>query len=63
MSSSLEISVHITLKPVNDPALPPPQTSSDDQMQCELWVTCENPQCFKSGCMNVLAQQSTGVKS
>lgn len=33
------------------------------RLQCELWVTCTNPQCFQSGCANVLAQQSMGVKS
>lgn len=65
MSSSLELSVHITLKPANDPALPsaPPQPPSDDQMQCELWVTCTNPQCFTSGCANALTQKSKEVKS
>ena len=56
----------ISLKTVNtfvhEPSTPP-QPPSDDQMQCELWVTCTNPQCFQSGCANVLAQQSMGVKS
>lgn len=60
------ISINITLKMVNDrvhepPALPQPP--SDDQMQCELWVTCTNPQCFKSGCTNALTQKSQEVKS
>lgn len=65
MSSSLELSIHITLKPANDPALPssPPHSPPDEQKQCELWVTCTNPQCFESGCKNALAQQSTEVMS
>ena len=63
MSDIPSISVHITLKPSNDPALAQSTPASDDQMQCELWVTCENPQCFEHGCANVLAQQSKGVKS
>ena len=60
------ISINITLNMVNDrvhepPA--PPQPPSDDQTQCELWVTCTTPQCFTSGCTNALTQQSKGVKS
>ena len=63
MSGLLELSVHITLKPTNDPVLAQSTPASDDQMQCELWVTCENPQCFEHGCANILAQQSKEVKS
>ncbi len=63
MSDIPSISVHITLKPSNDHALELSPPAPDDQMQCELWVTCENPQCFKSGCANVLAKQSKEVKS
>ena len=60
------ISINITLKAVNERVQEPPvpsQPLSDDQMQCELWVTCTNPQCFKSGCANVLAHQGKEVKS
>lgn len=63
MSDIHSISVHITLIPANDPVLAPPTRASDDQMQCELWVTCENPRCFEHGCANILVQQSKGVKS
>lgn len=66
MSDIPAISINITLKTVNTPVNEPPSPSqppSDDQMQCELWVTCTNPQCFKSGCTNALAQQSKEVSS
>lgn len=34
----------------------------DDYPPCNCWVTCENPRCFKHGCINALPKQAKGVR-
>ncbi len=50
-----KVSINITLDMVIHST--PLQEPHDDQLRCELWVCCENPRCFKHGCLNALRRQ------
>ena len=54
----LSISININMGgSVKTTPLPLPEPT-DDRLHCELWVECTNPQCFTSGCANMLAKQA-----
>lgn len=62
MSDINEISVHVTVKTVDDVPQNAPPPSTDNRLSCEIWACCKNPLCFSSGCRQILSQKTKGVK-
>ncbi len=65
MSDSHVISIHITLKALNDSIYEPP-TPSDPELDlvfCEQWESCANPHCYEHGCQNALRKLGKEARS
>ncbi len=49
-------------EPLRNKVLPDPnhtpEASDEDMLRCDIWVTCENPYCFQSGCLRNLVRNA-----
>lgn len=65
MSVFTTIYIDITLEAANDPFFEPPTPTepSTAVIRCIHLDTCQNPYCFKHGCLNALRQQVKEVRS
>ena len=63
MTDLFKIHIHITIQPSSVNVCKHHTSSSENQLQCEFWVQCSNPNCSKHGCLNALLNKGKEAMS
>ncbi len=63
MKTHEEITITITLKGDDDPVCDTSQTPEPEKEHLACWAMCENPRCYRHGCLNAIRKQSQEVQS
>ena len=62
--SDFTVTISITLEAANDPVFEPtPPKPSGDEPRCCLFSECNDPLCFRAGCVNDIFSTSREKKS
>jgi len=55
-----EIIITVTLKGVDDPTYNASEHCELEKAPCDNWASCNNPHCFKHGCLSALNNKGVG---